>query len=324
MIVLSEDINHQHMAPKVAILMATYNGEAYISEQLSSIHSQENIECSIFISDDSSSDRTIELINAASENAASMTILPIVKSSGSAGQNFFRLIRDIDLADFQYFAFSDQDDIWLPKKISKAISKLKESNADGYSSSAIAFWPSGRKSLIKKNYPQKKYDYFFEGPGPGCTFVMSRRLFASLREFVVSHQSELKNIHYHDWFVYAYARSHNMEWIIDGESHIYYRQHGGNDTGANQGIFAAFFRAKKVWDFWARDQVYAIAKVLAYENILRSYFGGSIASKLRMTFSIYEFRRSTKDCFALLILAMAGRFKPSLVSKLNDAEGVGS
>jgi len=261
--------------------MATYNGAHFVSEQLSSIALQEGIQGSVFISDDCSSDETLGLLKKALISGLSISFLPKLETTVGAGQNFFRLIEDVPLENFEYFAFADQDDIWLPKKLATAISKLDDQFADGYSSSVIAFWPSGIKRFIKKNYPQKKFDYFFEGPGPGCTFVMTRRLFLLLQEFVAKNQNKLRDIYYHDWFVYAFARSNGLKWMIDAQAQIYYRQHKKNDTGANAGISAAIFRIKKILGFWARDQVYVIAEVLGYDHILKYYFRGGLISILR-------------------------------------------
>ncbi len=296
--------------PRVAILLATFNGAQFISEQISSIEIQEGVEADIFISDDESTDFTIEMLERFATELPRMNILPKVISSGGASQNFFRLIRDTPLADYQYFAFADQDDIWKADKLSRAINQLAANNAHGYSSSVMAFWPDGRKKMIKKNYPLKKFDYFFEAPGPGCSFVMTRELFLLLKQFVITNQIKLASVYYHDWFIYAFARSRQFKWVIDHQSHIAYRQHGKNDTGANFGLAALALRLKKIWGFWARDQVYQIAALLGYEQQLKSHFSGELFSKLRLCGSFYQFRRAGIDCFALLILGLMGRFKP--------------
>ncbi len=300
--------------PKVAILLATFNGAQFMSEQISSIKIQEGVDVDIFISDDGSIDCTIELIECFSWGLPRLNLLPKVIASGGAGQNFYRLIRDVPVADYEYFAFADQDDIWSSDKLFRAISKLVTNNAHGYSSSVMAFWPNGLKKLIKKDYPLKEFDYFFEGPGPGCTFVMSRELFVFLKDFVVANQQSLTAIYYHDWFVYAFARARKFKWVIDNQSHIDYRQHDKNDTGANSGTAALISRIKKIWSFWARDQVYAIAKLLDYEQDLKYYFSSSLVSKLRLCRSFFQFRRASKDCFALLILGLMGRFRPPKVN----------
>lgn len=306
--------------PSIAVLMATYNGAQYLLEQLGSIDRQEDVKVTLFVSDDRSRDKTLELLKNNSCSTLDIKILPDLESSGGAGQNFFRLIQDVPLKDFEYFAFSDQDDVWLPHKLSRAISKLNEYSAQGYSSSIMACWQNGLNRFIKKDYPQKNYDYFFEGPGPGCTFVLTRSFFAELKTFVDAHKILLKDIYYHDWFIYAFARTRHLKWIIDDQSYIHYRQHHENDTGANIGLTAAVSRFKKIWGYWARDQIYANAKVLGYQNILHSYFASNFISSLRLVLGFLRFRRSTKDCFAVLLLGLAGRFKPPTMTNILKAQ----
>jgi rhamnosyltransferase len=296
--------------PRVAILMATYNGAPFVIEQLSSIALQAGVNSTLFISDDGSSDETLALLSNFHKDNLSVDILPNIDASGGAGQNFFRLIRDVPTANFDYFAFSDQDDIWKSSKLLRAIKQLAVNNAHGYSSSVMAFWPNGHKKLIKKDHPQKEFDYFFEAPGPGCTFVMSRTLFTLLQEFVTIKQEALAKIYYHDWFVYAFSRTHQLRWVIDNQAHIDYRQHDNNDTGANSGIGALISRFKKIWRFWARDQAYAIAELLNYEQHLKYYFSTGLVSRLSLLRSFFRFRRARKDCFVVLILGITGMFQP--------------
>ena len=304
--------------PKVAILMATFNGARFIEEQLRSITAQVGVHVNIYISDDMSTDKTVMLIkNSMSKQRNQITLLPEVIASGGAGQNFFRLVKDVALGEYEYFAFSDQDDIWQDKKILKAVNQLKINNADGYSSSVVALFANGGKKFIKKDYQQKKYDYFFEGPGPGCTFVISRKLFLSLRDFIFKNYQGMEAIYYHDWFIYAFARKNDFKWLIDGQSHILYRQHEGNDTGANIGFLAMILRLKVIWSFWARDQAYVIAKLLDYEKVMLYYFSGNPKSILRLSIFFLDFRRSAIDAIVLLFLGLTGRLRPQNASILN-------
>ena len=297
--------------PNIAVLMATFNGARFIEEQIKSITEQEGVNVNIYISDDLSRDKTVMLIkNSIYKQRNQITLLPEVIASGGAGQNFFRLVKDVPLGEYEYFAFSDQDDIWQAKKILRAVNQLKINNADGYSSSVVAFFANGGKKFIKKDYPQKKYDYFFEGPGPGCTFVMSRKLFISLRDFLIKNHQEMGVIYYHDWFIYAFARTNNFKWLIDSQSHILYRQHESNDTGVNIGLLAAFLRVKVVWSFWARDQAYTVARLLDYEEKMTYYLSRNTRGILRLCTAFVKFRRSTKDGLVLLFLGLAGRLSP--------------
>ena len=102
---------HDCYEPKVLILLATYNGMLWLEEQLESITKQTGVRVKILISDDHSDDGSLDSILEFIESNSNAEMITSEKSSGSAGQNFFRLIRNCDYQNFDYIAFSDQDDV---------------------------------------------------------------------------------------------------------------------------------------------------------------------------------------------------------------------
>lgn len=130
---------------KISVLLATFNGETYLNMQLKSIKNQLDVEVLIVASDDRSSDHTPQLLNEALAVDSRITSLPSQKL-GSAAANFFRLLRDADLTDVDYVALSDQDDIWLPDKLSHAIQVIATNNLDAYSSNVMALWPNDKRN----------------------------------------------------------------------------------------------------------------------------------------------------------------------------------
>jgi rhamnosyltransferase len=287
---------------KAKVLLASFNGLPWIKDQVSSIFNQKDIDISLLISDDSSEDKTADLIKQTVENSKLITVLPTHKH-GSASANFFRLIREVDLTGVEFIALSDQDDIWLENKLSEAINIILEHNADGYSSNVTAFWSNGNQRLINKAQPQQKYDYMFESAGPGCTFVLTKKLALNLQEFLSVNQEQCKKIALHDWFIYAYARSHNFRWIIDNESHMLYRQHENNVVGANVGIKAKFNRWDKMREGWHIRQSILIADILGYGNKfpIRELKDYSFIDRVTLIVNVRKLRRRLRDCFALAI-----------------------
>ena len=126
----------------------------------------------------------------------------------------------------------------------------------------MAFWPDGRERLIEKAFPQRRWDFLFEGPGPGCTFVLTAALGKNLQAFVAAHWSKLMGVGYHDWFIYAFVRARGSRWVIDSWPGLRYRQHNHNELGANSGWFAAWQRWKKVSNGWALSQTALIVDLL--------------------------------------------------------------
>lgn len=219
---------------KIAVLLAAYNGEKWIKEQIDSILNQESVDVKLFISCDLSTDKTMDLLT--SYNSEKISILPYGERYGAAAPNFYRLIREVSFSDFDYIALSDQDDIWLSDKLISAINCIEESHAVAYSSNVTAFWPDGKEREIIKATPQRKYDYLFESPGPGCSFVLTKDYGEEFQRYICGKEDLLSKLDWHDWVIYAFARSKEYIWFIDEHSHMKYRQHGNNQLGANSGL----------------------------------------------------------------------------------------
>lgn len=251
--------------PRVVVLLAAYNGEHWLDEQVQSILRQQNVDVHLHISVDEGRDKTQQSCEAYSADYSNVTLLPTGRF-GSAGRNFFRLLRDVDLTELDYVAFADQDDIWLLDKLKRSIEQLTEHNASGYSSSVLAFWPNGRHELLDKAQPQVRWDHLFEAAGPGCSYVFSPALARALQAFVREHWHQLQNVTLHDWFAYAYARQAGWVWFIDQRPSLLYRQHENNDFGANSTWRSMLDRFKRVRNGWWFDQVALIAGLVGGDS----------------------------------------------------------
>jgi glycosyltransferase involved in cell wall biosynthesis len=110
--------------PKVEILLATFNGEKYIVEQLDSILNQTYRNIKITIHDDGSSDRTLEILRDYSKRYPEIiNLIDDGISTGSAVRNFEFLLKN---SSEEYIMFADQDDVWLPNKIELTLNKMLE------------------------------------------------------------------------------------------------------------------------------------------------------------------------------------------------------
>jgi rhamnosyltransferase len=217
---------------KVMVILATYNGERFLIEQIDSILNQEGVYIDIKIFDDGSTDDTLKILKKIEENNT-IAFHQNVPGKGSAAKNFLYAISQLNFEeDFQYVAFSDQDDLWLPTKMIAATDLLEKTSSDLYCSN-LTKWDTAKNSysVLKKDFPQKKFDYLFEGGSAGCTYVFTKKLAIDLKFFL--DKIELADWHgfSHDWLVYFFARSRNFKVVIDGNSHIHYRLHDSNVHG---------------------------------------------------------------------------------------------
>ncbi|MVW23877.1 glycosyltransferase [Escherichia coli] len=294
---------------KVAVLLAAYNGEQWIQEQISSILKQKNVDVTLFISIDQSSDNTLMLCEELALSEPRINLLPYGDIFGGAALNFYRLIKDVDFTSFDYISFADQDDIWLEDKLQRASLFLEK--YDVYSSNVIAFWPNGKAVLINKAQPQVKYDFLFEAAGPGCTYVIHRDVAIEFKKFIVSKWQEVKKIELHDWLFYSFSRVKNFQWVIDERPGMYYRQHQNNQVGANNTMAGAVKRLNLIKCKWYREQICRMISVFedeVYIPFYRELKTDSYFDKLKILPCLNKIRRRPRDRMYLAIAILIGYF----------------
>ncbi|MCJ8294580.1 MAG: glycosyltransferase [Oceanospirillaceae bacterium] len=289
--------------PKVAVLLAAYNGRDWIEEQINSILIQKNVNVTLYISVDLSTDDTYGFVSDLELINKYIKVLDYGKRFGSASSNFFRLIKEVDFSSYDYVSLSDQDDVWYDWKVHRAISKLNETNSSGYSSDVTAFWPDGKEQLLKKSYPQCEHDYFFESPGPGCTFVFKQSVLQAFKSNFdkISTYADQISVN-HDWYLYAYVRQQGLNWIIDNRPAMMYRQHASNEMGMNSGLKSYSSRCKMVKNHWYRKQVAIMLE--SFEPQLKD----KLLNRKYLILNFYKLRRRPRDRLALLIMLLIGFF----------------
>ena len=154
----------------------------------------------------------------------------------------------------------------MSNKLHHAIKSIKQEKLDGYSSDIISLSLGGGESLIKKSYPQKKYDYYFESAGPGCSYVFKKKSMQKFKKFLIHNWNDASQIEFHDWLIYAYFRIQKMKWKIDNKPLMFYRQHQNNVFGANIGFKAFLSRYYKIRSKWYRNEVQKIFNLLSNDS----------------------------------------------------------
>lgn len=249
----------------VAVCLAAFNGKSWLKEQLESILNQENVAVIVFVSVDLSSDGTEAWIDAYAKNDSRVVPLPVGLRFGGAAANFFRLLGEVDVSAFDYVSLADQDDIWYSDKLWRATRMLADSAADCYSSNVLAFWEDGSEKLINKAQPQRDWDFLFEAAGPGCTYVLKRKVVEHLKPLLRERRDIVAKLGLHDWFIYAFARAHGYEWVIDPRPSMSYRQHSSNQVGVNAGWRAFAWRMRKIMGGWGIAQARLIVQLTGLE-----------------------------------------------------------
>lgn len=215
---------------KVQILMSTYNGERFLSEQIESLLCQtwENVE--ILIRDDGSQDKTPDILNEYRANYKNIRVF--LEENRGVNRSFFELLKKSD-ADF--VAFCDQDDIWLEEKIEIAIRKLElETGPALYCSNKILVDSAG-ETMVKQDREKRVPGFgnaVVENICTGCTAVMNRKMADIVRARLPEHAI------LHDWWLYVVA-AYAGKIIFDEHAYIKYRQHEENVVGAKAGFWGA-------------------------------------------------------------------------------------
>lgn len=296
------EIQGREQLHQCVILLATHNGDQWLSEQLESIYGQAGVSVAVLANDDQSVDGTQAILECWAVSHGLKQMPGSGQHYGSANKNFLRMIRDADIGVADYVALADQDDVWSAGKLERAISRLEASGADAYSSNVEAFWPNGRTRLVRKSQPQKAWDYLFSSPGPGCTFVFRRAAFLDLRHWVRQNFEALSKLWVHDWTLYAYVRNSGRTWLIDDYVSLRYRQHGGNDIGANIGLLALTRRLERMRSGAYRNDVLSLARLLNVPlRLIQALERMNFWDRLWLWCRAPQFRRSSKEVAAMMV-----------------------
>ena len=285
---------------RVAILLAAYNGEHFLNEQLESIGGQTEVQLDIFVSVDLSTDKTLKLFQDQAACDPRIHVLSYGERFGGAAPNFYRLISEVDFSDYDFIAYADQDDIWFPDKLKRACDVLRSGKADVYSSNVTAFWANGHEELIDKAQSSRRLDYFFEAAGPGCTYVFKQGVMLKLQEFVRTLPGHVKKEVLHDWLSYAFCRERGYRWCIDPMPSVRYRQHADNVVGTNN-------------NWVAYKKRFALIRTKAYRKRVESLVGtvapqrlADISNRFFLLKNFMQLRRRKRDRYFLLFMLLLG------------------
>ncbi|MGE9549669.1 glycosyltransferase family 2 protein [Erwinia amylovora] len=233
----------------VSILLCSYNGEKYLREQLDSIIEQSHTNWTLYISDDGSTDNTLAIIFEYRKKLPDNKLVLFNGPAKGFAANFLSLMKNPDIRS-SYYAFSDQDDIWLRTKLERAVGKVTD-----YESREISPYVlyGGRTRLIN----QKK-----EIIGQSSVFHRKFKLENALLQSYSGGNTMLFNdalkrkveslpdnieIVSHDWYLYVICSAFGGVNIYDVEPQILYRQHDSNIVGSNQGILSKIERIRRLY-----------------------------------------------------------------------------
>ena len=228
----------------IDILMASYNNEKYISDQIDSILKQTYKDWRLLIQDDCSTDGTYSILKKYQAlHPGKILITRNLQNSGGAKNNFFSVL---PLATDSYVMLSDGDDYWKPDKIQLTLEKMKSAETKYGDETPILIHTDLEvvdeelKLIAKSMFKRQKLDpnrdklnqLLVQNVVTGCTCMMNRNLMSILLG-VLAEKSDVAMVTalMHDWWIAITAAAFGrIEYLK--ESTVLYRQHRANSVGA--------------------------------------------------------------------------------------------
>lgn len=215
---------------RIAVLMCTYNGEKYLREQIDSILSQRNVSVSLFVRDDGSLDKTLDILNEYMKKGA---LKWYQGNHVGPAAGFMELLYRTPYEDFDYCSFSDQDDIWLEDKLKNAVEIIEKCIDDEYVlyGSNQTLYKEGRPmDNVYKTPPILNTPYLLNhNKIAGCTIVVNKNLVSLVCNSSHIDTTILKTRMHDLWLVMIACVCGKI--VFDMRPSMLYRNHDSNVVG---------------------------------------------------------------------------------------------
>ena len=223
------------MEEQVDVLLASYNGEKYIEAQISSILNQTYKNIKLIISDDCSTDGTIDILKKYAQKDNRIQLYLQEKNLGVV-KNIEFLLKKVNN---NLYMLSDQDDVWLPQKIEKSVELLKKKNVDLVfgdlkivDKDLNTIYESFTKYMlldrkINQYIESKKINYLYNCV-TGCTILSKKKFITEILPLPTNSKYMI-----HDHWI-GLIVSFNGKLAYMPEQYILYRQHGNNEVGTKK------------------------------------------------------------------------------------------
>lgn len=307
------------MVKTLQVLMACYNGERYLPQQLASLQNQNDPCFSVLMQDDGSTDGTLALLAQATADSR----FQLAKNSGQhhgAIGNFLSLMAQCD-AD--YAALCDQDDIWAADRLSCCRAAMEQAEAHYGADTPLLVHSDARlvdadgNTLQESFFAHQGWDktvttlprLLVQNNVTGCTLLMN----AALRRLVVQHGDPAR-MHMHDWFIALTAAAFGQIIFVD-EPLVNYRQHGVNVMGASQQTQVQ--RGAKALSQWEKGKA-RIALTYTHTRAFRDAYGETLPQEARRMIDAYLATEKMPKLRRVLSVQRLGCTMQSRVTRLGQ------
>ena len=270
--------------------MSTYNGEKYLEEQFNSILKQEKVDVSVLIRDDGSADKTKDILEKYTKSYPNINWY--TGENLGAAKSFIDLITKAD-KEFDYYAFADQDDYWLPNKIEIAVNQLNKYNDLPSLYFCNPLIVDQNLKIIEKSNSCENKIYSLEtallGVAPlGCTMVFNKKLLNILK------LHKPNNLRMHDHWVLITCFAFKGKVIADRDKYIMYRQHADNVVGGNTSLRK---RIKNYYVSFSRGKCERYQQANEFYTCYNALLDNSVKSRI---LTLLNYKKSVRDKLVLL------------------------
>jgi glycosyltransferase involved in cell wall biosynthesis len=293
----------------VAILLCTFNGARFLPQQLASYEAQDFTDWRLFVSDDGSEDATLAMLGEFQNRhgAAKVDVRHQGPRNGFVA-NFLSLICDPTIKS-DYYALSDQDDVWGEYKLSRARKFLAKAPTDKpvvYCSRTRLIDEHGDEIRLSRFYTKTPHfrNALAQSLAGGNTMVFNEKM----RQLLIQAGADVR-VASHDWWIYLTITAVGGKILYDSEPTVSYRMHSRNVIGSNESAVAKMMRARMLWQgryrTWTDMNIAALQRI---ENFM--------TTENRKTFEL--FCRSRKESLVPRVygLIRSGIYRQSLLDDL--------
>lgn len=304
--------------PLVAILLCTYNGARFLAEQLDSLEAQTHQNWVVIASDDGSTDQTLEIMQHYQGKwpAGKLTI----RSGPQKGfcQNFLSLACDPEIKA-NYYAFCDQDDVWMAEKLSVALNNIIF-NQD----SELPYMYCGRTNYVTENLKPRGMSPLFVFPPSFRNALVQSIAGGNTMVFNFAAKNLIEkmgivDVQSHDWWIYQLITGVDGKVFYDRVPYLLYRQHEFAMVGGNNSFFA---KLKRIWLLlqgrykkWNTQNIKALKQanhllVKKHQEILKMFEvlrGAKLKDRFRLTGVCGLYRQTRHGTFSFYLAVLINK-----------------
>lgn len=253
---------------KVTILLGLFEGQTYLRAQLDSLAAQSVRDWRLVISDDSTTPDCTRIAQDFADSTGAGRVRILSGPRTGAAQNYLYLLHNIP-DDATFIALCDQDDVWHPDKLARALDMLGTVSADHPAAVFTGRTVCGPHLEHRHDTPPPQRPPAFQNAlvqniMPGNTIVMNAAA-AALCARMAASTAAARDIVAHDWWLYQILTGAGASILFDPRPSLLYRQHGANLIGAARGIAAVRAAVARLRQgrhgIWTAAQVAALGDV---------------------------------------------------------------